>query len=105
VEDSQEAYGDFDKVAMDSGLVVIKPLERVWKDDDGVSFRAAMEPLFDSDFAGAKFDQSVLIQALFNGDPLFLMGGGHPVVLAALAYAKEMRRIGSWRASCSTRCR
>ncbi len=85
---AEEAYGDFDKVAMDSGLAVIEPLERVWKDDDGVAFRAAMEPLFDSDAAGAKFDQATLIQALFNGDPLFLMGGGHPVVLTALAYAK-----------------
>jgi hypothetical protein len=29
-----------------------------------------------------------LIQPLFGGDPLFLIGGGHPVVLTALAYAK-----------------
>ena len=55
---AEEAYGGFDKVAMDSGLAVIKPLERVWKDDDGVAFRAAMAPLFDSDAAGAKFDQN-----------------------------------------------
>jgi hypothetical protein len=51
---AQEAYGDFNNVSMDSGLAVIKPLEGVWKDDDGVSFRASMEPLFDSlavDFA------------------------------------------------------
>ncbi len=84
---AEEAYGDFDKVAMDSGLAVIKPLERVWK-DDGVAFRAAMEPVFDSDAAGARFDQTTLIQPLSNGDPLFLMGGGHPVALTALAYTK-----------------
>jgi hypothetical protein len=51
---AQEAYGDFNSVAMDSGLAVIKPLERVWKGDDGVSFHASMEPIFDSDSAGAK---------------------------------------------------
>src|SRR5208282_2494126 len=34
---AQEAYGDFRNVSMDSGLAVIKPLERVWKDDDGES--------------------------------------------------------------------
>jgi hypothetical protein len=84
---AEEAYGDFGNVAMDSGLAVIKPLERVWKDDDGESFRASMEPVFDSD-GGKKYDQAALIQPLFNGDPLLLMGGGHPVVLTALAYAK-----------------
>jgi hypothetical protein len=84
---AEEAYGDFGNVAMDSGLAVIKPLERVWKDDDGVSFRASMEPVFNSD-GGAKYDQTALIQPLFSGDPLLLMGGGHPVVLTALAYAK-----------------
>jgi hypothetical protein len=87
---AQEAYGDFGNVSMDSGLAVIKPLERVWKDDDGQSFRASMLPVFDSD-AGAKLDQSALIQPLFSGDPLFLIGGGHPVVLTALAYAKGSR--------------
>src|SRR5271170_7937210 len=51
---AEEAYGDFGNVAMDSGLAVIKPLERVWKDDDGVSFRASMDPVFDSD-GGAKY--------------------------------------------------
>ena len=84
---AEEAYGDFDKISMDSGLALLKPLERVWKDDDGVSFRASMEPVFNSD-GGGKYDQSALIQPLFNGDPLLLMGGGHPVVLTALAYAK-----------------
>jgi hypothetical protein len=85
---AEEAYGDFNKVEMDSGLAVIKPVERVWKDDDGEAFRASMEPLFDSDAQGTKFDQSALIQALANGDPLLLIGGGHPVVLTVLAYAK-----------------
>ena len=72
---------------MDSGLAVIKPLERIWKDDDGASFRASMQPVFDAD-ASAKLDQAALIEPLFSGDPLVLMGGGHPVVLTALAYAK-----------------
>src|SRR5580658_2482980 len=85
---AEEAYGDFSKIEMDSGLAVIKPVERVWKDDDGEAFRASMEPLFDSDAARAKFDQSPFIQALSDGDPLLLFGGGHPVVLTALAYAK-----------------
>ena len=85
---AEEAYGGFDKIAADSGLELIKPLERVWKDDDGVAFRVSMEPLFDSDAAGGKFDQTTLIRALFDGDPLLLLGGGHPVVLTALAYAK-----------------
>jgi hypothetical protein len=84
---AEEAYGDFDKVPMDKGLAVLKPLERAWKDDDGVSFRAAMEPVFDSSVAGAKLDQSTLIEPLFNGDPLLLIGS-HSVVLTALAYAK-----------------
>jgi hypothetical protein len=84
-----EAYGDFNNIEMDSGLAVIKPVERVWKDDDGESFRVKMEPLFNSDAEGAKFEQSALIEALSNGDPLFLIGGGHPVVLTALAYAKR----------------
>jgi hypothetical protein len=84
---AEEAYGDFDKIAMDSGLAVIKPLERVWKDDDGESFRASMEPVFDSD-GGAKLDQTALIEPVVNGNPLFLMAEGHPVVLTALAYAR-----------------
>jgi hypothetical protein len=84
---AEEAYGDFDKVSMDSGLAVLKPIERVWKDDDGVSFRASMEPVFHSGAAGAKFDQSASIRPLFNGDPLLLIGS-HSVVLTALAYAK-----------------
>ena len=84
---AEEAYGDFDQVSLGSGLAVLKPLERVWKDDDGVSFRAAMQPVFDSE-GDAKFDQAALIQPLFSGDPILLMGGGHPVVLTALAYAK-----------------
>jgi hypothetical protein len=50
-------YGDFDVVSTGSGLAVVKPIERVWK-DGGVSFRASMEPLFDSGAAGAKLDQS-----------------------------------------------
>jgi hypothetical protein len=81
---------------MDSGLAVIKPVERVWKDDDGEAFRASMEPLFDSDAQGTKFDQSALIQALANGDPLLLIGGGHPVVLTALAYAKGHRLVAGF---------
>jgi hypothetical protein len=85
---AEEAYGDFRNVSMDSGIVLIKPLERVWKDDDGQSFRASMLPVFDSD-AGAKLDQSALIQPMFSGDPLFLIGGGHSVVLTALAYARR----------------
>jgi hypothetical protein len=85
---AEEAYGDFKNIAIDGGLAVTKPLERIWKDDDGVAFRALLEPLFDADAGNAKFDQSVLIQALFNGDPLLLMGE-HPVVLTALAYAKS----------------
>jgi hypothetical protein len=85
---AEEAYGDFDKVSLDGGLAVLKPLERVWKDDDGVLFRAAMLPVFDSD-GGAKLDQTALIGPLFSGDPLLLVGGGHPVVLTALAYAKS----------------
>ena len=66
----------------------IKPLARAWKDDDGVIFRVSAEPLFDSDIQGVKFDQNALIEAVSNGDPLILVGGGHPVVLTAVAYAK-----------------
>jgi hypothetical protein len=91
---AQEAYGDFNNVSMDSGLAVIKPLERVWKDDDGVSFRASMEPLFDSDSAGAKFDQSALIKAMFNGGPLFLMGGDAPDRLVAGFVFDPMPMVG-----------
>jgi hypothetical protein len=70
-------------------LVLTKSaIEPVWKDDDGVSFRASMEPVFDSGAAGAKLDQSALIRPLFNGDALLLIGS-HSVVLTALAYAKE----------------
>jgi hypothetical protein len=50
---AEEAYGDYSKVSMDGGLAVLKPLERVWKDDEGVSFRASMDPVFDSG-AGAR---------------------------------------------------
>jgi hypothetical protein len=54
----------------------------VWTDDDSVSFRASMEPVFDSGAARAKLDQSALIQPLFDGDPLLLIGR-HSVVLTA----------------------
>ncbi|WP_158818102.1 hypothetical protein [Methylocapsa sp. S129] len=85
---AQEAYGDVDKVALDSSSSAIRPLARAWKDDDGVAFGVSAEPIFDSDAPGGKFDQNALIDAVSNGDPLILVGGGHPVVLTAVAYAK-----------------
>jgi hypothetical protein len=42
---AQEAYGDFDKVTMDSGLAVLKPLERIWKDDDSVCHSLSLSVL------------------------------------------------------------
>jgi hypothetical protein len=42
---AQEAYGDFDKVTMDSGLAVLKPLERTWKDDDSVGHSLSLSVL------------------------------------------------------------
>lgn len=84
----QEAYGEAANIAFDSSTSVIKPLVREWKDDDGVAFRVSAEPLFDADAPGGKFDQNRLIDAVSNGDPLILVGGGHPVVLTAVAYAK-----------------
>src|SRR5271167_3196144 len=42
---AQEAYGDFDKVTMDSGLAVLKPLERIWKDDDSVGHSLSLSVL------------------------------------------------------------
>ncbi|MBV9221545.1 MAG: hypothetical protein JO366_05345 [Methylobacteriaceae bacterium] len=86
---AEEAYGDFDKVSLDAGVSVTKALTRDWKDDDGVPFKASLEPLFDSEAPGAKFDQNALIQAVSNGDPLILVGGEHPVVLTAVAYAQK----------------
>src|ERR1700677_4079821 len=52
----QEAYGNIDKVALNTSSSAINPLARAWKDDDGVAFNVSAEPLFDSDAAGAKFD-------------------------------------------------
>ena len=83
----KEAYGDIAAISLD-GLAAAKPLERRWKDDDGASFSAAVEAVFDADAQAARFDQDALIAAVANGDPLILMGGGHPVVLTALAFAK-----------------
>jgi hypothetical protein len=85
---AQEAYGGFDKIALDKGFPVAQPLVRTWKDDDGVTFKASLTSLFDAD-AGDKFDQSALIQAVANGDPVILGGGEHPVVLTAVAYAQN----------------
>jgi hypothetical protein len=85
---AQEAYGGVEKVSLDQGYPVAQPLARTWKDDDGVAFKATMTPLFDAD-NGVKFDQSALIQAVADGDPLILGGGEHPVVLTALAYAQN----------------
>jgi hypothetical protein len=86
---AQEAYGDVSNVALDSSSAAIGPLARIWKDDDGVVFRVSAEPLFDSEARGAKFDQDALIQSVSNGDPVILVGGGHPVVLTALAYLQK----------------
>lgn len=86
---AQEAYGDVSKVALDSSSNAIGPLARTWRDDDGVAFHVTAEPLFDSDSPGAKFDQDALIQSVSNGDPIILVGGGHPVVLTALAYEQK----------------
>jgi len=86
---AREAYGDFSKVALDTSSAAIGPLARIWRDDDGVAFRVTGEPLFDSDAPGAKFDQDALIQSVSNGDPVILVGGGHPVVLTALAYMQQ----------------
>jgi hypothetical protein len=84
----QEAYGNIDKVALETSASAITPLSRSWRDDDGVAFNVAAETLFDSDAPGAKFDQNALIEAVSNGDPLILVGGGHPVVLTAVAFSK-----------------
>ena len=86
---AEEAYGDVGKVALDSIFAALAPLTRTWKDDDGVLFQASGEPLFDSSAPNAKFDQDKLIQAVSNGDPVILVGGGHPVVLTALAYSQK----------------
>jgi hypothetical protein len=42
---AQEAYSDFDKVTMGSGLAVLKPLERIWKDDDSVGHSLSLSVL------------------------------------------------------------
>lgn len=86
---AEEAYGGVGKVDLDSITSAISPLTRTWKDDDGVAFSASGETLFDSDAPGAKFNQDALIQAVSNGDPIILVGAGHPVVLTALAYAQK----------------
>src|SRR5262249_32545029 len=44
-----EAYGGLDKVPIESGFVVAKPLVRTWRGDDGAAFQASVEPLFDPD--------------------------------------------------------
>jgi hypothetical protein len=62
---------------------------RAWKDDDRVAFRVSAEPLFDSESSGAALDQDALIQSVSHGDPVILVGGGHPVVLTALAYMQR----------------
>jgi hypothetical protein len=85
---AQEAYGDVDKVVLDTASSVIGPLARTWRDDDGVAFQASTELLFDLDAQRSRFDQNTLIEAVSNGDPLILVGGEHPVVLTALAYAR-----------------
>jgi hypothetical protein len=86
---AEEAYGDFSKVSLDPISNALSPLTRTWKDDDGVTFNVSGEALFDSDAPDAKLDQGALIQALSNGDPLILVGAGHPVVLTALAYSQK----------------
>ena len=86
---AEEAYGDFSKVSLDSISSAIASLTRTWKDDDGVAFRASGEFLFDPEASGGKLDQDKLIQAVSNGDPVILVGGGHPVVLTALAYSQK----------------
>ena len=83
---AEEAYGGFDNISLDQGFAVTQPLARTWKDDDGVTFRASLAPLFNAD-NGDKFEQSALIEAVSAGDPIILGGGEHPVVLTALAYA------------------
>jgi hypothetical protein len=42
---AQKAYGDFDKVTRDSGLAVLKPLERICKDDDSVGHSPSLSVL------------------------------------------------------------
>jgi hypothetical protein len=86
---AQEAYGDFSKVTLDTSSAALGPLNRTWKDDDGVEFTASGESLYDSAAPDAKYNQDALIQAVSNGDPVILVGGGHPVVLTALAYSQK----------------
>src|SRR5262249_22266443 len=83
---AEEAYGGFDGVTLDKGAKVAEALARKWTDDDGTSFKATVEHVFDADAGGSGFDQAALIKAVSNGDPLILMGAAHPVVLTALAY-------------------
>ena len=85
---AEEAYGGFDNVSLEQGFSVAQPLARVWRDDDGVAFRASIAPLYDAD-SGGNFDQGAVIQAVADGDPVILGGGEHPVVLTAVAYAER----------------
>jgi len=84
---AEEAYGGFDKVSLEQGYSVAQPLARLWKDDDGVAFRASIAPLYDAN-RGENFDQGAVIQSVADGDPVILGGAEHPVVLTAVAYSQ-----------------
>ena len=84
-----EAYGSLDKIAADAGFEVALPLERTWRDEDGIDFRASFERVFDDSAAGGAFDPKPLFGAIANGDPLILIGNEHAVVLLGLAYTAD----------------
>ena len=83
-----EGYGGLDKVPVVASIAVAAPLMRIWKDEEGVDFRASFEPMFD-DAVGGALDAKPLFAAIDHGDPLILICNDHPVVLMGIAYAED----------------
>jgi hypothetical protein len=81
-----EAYGVPANIPAGSGFLVAAALNKSWEDDNGDSFDASLEAAFDAQAGVAAIDNSIIIQALANGDPLIVGARGHVTVVTAVSY-------------------
>lgn len=81
-----EAYGAPVNMPAISGFTIAQALNRSWIDDGGQSFQSSLEAAFDAQAGVSAIDNTMIVQALANGDPLLVGARGHVTVVTAISY-------------------
>lgn len=77
------------------GPQIAAATSREWETDDGDSFSAECEVLWDSEFYVTRPDAAVqAARELAEDNPLIIGAGGHAMVLTAMTYARDVRGNG-----------